>query len=77
MIGGGESYRFDVGVIEGDTYLEDIDELGVADVAVLVGVEVVEHHSQFLSGEEHSQFGQKLLEFQFAQNSVLIFVKAL
>ena len=41
---------------ERETYLEHIDELRVANVAILVGVEVVEHDTEFLSGEENSKF---------------------
>ena len=37
------------------TYLEDIDEFSVANVAVLVSVEVIEYDTEFLSGEEDSE----------------------
>ena len=37
------------------TYLEDIDEFSVANVAVLVCVEVIEYDTEFLSGEEDSE----------------------
>ena len=78
-----KSYNFDSkrlnqwGEVRRETYLEHIDELRVANVAILVGVEVVEHDTEFLSGEENSKFWHKLFEFQFAQNTVLISVKAL
>lgn len=37
------------------TYLEDINEFSVANVAVLVNVEVIEYDTEFLSGEEDSE----------------------
>lgn len=60
-----------------ETYLEHANELSVADVAVLVGVESVEYAAQLLSGEEDSELGKELLEFKSAEDAVLVLVKAL
>ena len=59
------------------SYLEHADELGVADVAVLVGVERVEHAAELLSGEEDSELGEELLKLKSAEDAVLVLVKAL
>ena len=50
---------------EGLTYLKNVDELGVGNVSVLVGVEVVEHYAELLSSEENSKFGHKFLKLKF------------
>ena len=59
------------------SYLEDVDELSVGDVAVLVLVEVVEDDAQLLSSEEDAQLRHELLELQLLQDTVLVAVKAL
>ena len=58
-------------------YLEDVDELGVGDVAVLVLVESVEDDAELLPGEEDTQLGHELLELQLLEHSVLVSVETL
>lgn len=59
------------------TYLEDLNELLVRDLAILVQVEMVIHAAKFLTSQENAQFGHKLLEFELIKGSTLIFVKLL
>lgn len=59
------------------TYLKDVDELSVGDVAVLVLVEVVEDDAELLSCEEDAQLGHELLEFELLKDSVLVAIEAL
>ena len=60
-----------------DTYLEDVDELVVGDVAVLVLIEVVEDDAKLLSRQEDSQLRHELLEFKLLQDAVLVAIEAL
>ena len=59
------------------TYLEDVDELAVGDVAVLVCIEVIEDDAELLSGEEDSQLGHEFLELELLKHSVLVAIEAL
>jgi len=61
----------------GLAYLEDVDELGVGDVAVFVRVEVVEDDAEFLSGEENAKLGHELFEFELLQDTILVAVETL
>ena len=64
-------------ILWSETYLEYIDEFWVADVSVLVGIELVKDDTEFLSGEEYAKFWQKFLKFKLVEDSILISVKAL
>ena len=59
------------------TYLEDVDEFGVGDVAVLVLIEVVEDDAKLLSSEEDAQLRHELLKLQLLEHSILVAVEAL
>ena len=59
------------------TYLENVDEFGVGDVAVLVLIEVVEDDAKLLSSEEDAQLRHEFLEFQLLEHSILVAVEAL
>ena len=59
------------------TYLEDVDELVVGDVAVLVLIEVVEDDAKLLSRQEDSQLGHEFLELKLLQDAVLVAIEAL
>jgi len=52
--------------------LKGVNELGVGDLAILVEVEVVVHVSELLSGKEHSQLGEELLELKLGKSAVLV-----
>merc|ERR1712166_1553948 len=56
-------------------YLEDVDELSVGDLAVLVVIEVVVDVSKFLTGKEHSELGEELLELKLGKGAVLVSVE--
>jgi len=58
-------------------YPENVDELGVGDVAVLVLVKVVEDDSQLLTGEEDAQLRHEFFELQLLEDAILIAVEAL
>jgi len=57
--------------------LEDVDELSVGDLAVLVVIEVVVDVSKFLTGKEHSELGEELLELKLGKGAVLVSVELL
>ena len=59
------------------TYLEDVDELVVGDVAILVLVKVVEDDTELLSCEEDTQLGHELLELELLKDSILVAIEAL
>ena len=59
------------------TYLEDVDEFSVGDVAVLVLIKVVENDAKLLSGEENSKLGHELLELKLLQDSILVAIETL
>lgn len=59
------------------TYLENVNELVVGDVAILVRVKVVEDDAEFLSCEEDAQLGHELLELQLLKDSILVAIEAL
>lgn len=59
------------------TYLENVDELAVGDVAILVRVKVVEDDAELLSCEENAQLGHELLKLQLLKDSVLVAIEAL
>jgi hypothetical protein len=58
-----------------NTYLESIDKLAVADVAVLVQVESVENNAEFLRCEENAHLARELLEFDFVEHAISIDVE--
>ena len=55
-------------------YLEDVDELGVSDLAVLVEIEMVVDGSQFLAGKEDSELGEEFFELKLGKSAVLVLV---
>ena len=59
------------------TYLENIDEFCVCDVAILVLVEVIEDDTELLSGEENAKLRHEFLELELLQNTVLVAIEAL
>ena len=59
------------------TYLENVDELGVGDVSILVGIKVVKDDSELLPGKEDTKLGHELFKLQLLKYSVLVAVVAL
>lgn len=60
-----------------DTYLEDVDELGVCNVTVLVLIEVVEDDAELLSSKENAQLRHEFLKLQFLKDTILVAIEAL
>jgi len=58
-----------------ETYLKNIDQLAVADVAVLVHVEGIENNAEFLRRQEHAHLARELLEFNFVEDAISIDVE--
>ena len=59
------------------TYLENIDELRVGDVAVLVLIEGIEDDAELLSGEENAKLAHELFEFELLEDAVSVAIEAL
>lgn len=65
----------DCEALVGHVGLEDVDELGVSDLAVLVEIEVVVDGSQFLAGKEDSELGEEFFELKLGKSAVLVLVE--
>lgn len=65
----------DCEALVGHVGLEDVDELGVSDLAVLVEIEVVVDGSQFLAGKEDSELGEEFFKLKLGKSAVLVLVE--